>query len=116
MFDWYDYWGLANQLVSEQENEAALRAAVSRAYYAAYHTARIYAQRQQDPPSDDHTQVVLWLKRTHGCGKIGKLLASLKRNRQDADYEAHLQVNIEAARAAIALAERIVKELNALSS
>ena len=59
-FDWGDYLGLASTLEADKGSsfqEAALRSAVSRAYYAAYCYARNYARDQEglllaNKPSD----------------------------------------------------------------
>jgi uncharacterized protein (UPF0332 family) len=42
VFSWWDYYDLAWDL-SQQKGDASLRSAVSRAYYAAYHTAKSWA-------------------------------------------------------------------------
>ena len=41
-FDWSQYLVLAEALATQPDNEAALRSAVSRAYYAAFCSAREY--------------------------------------------------------------------------
>lgn len=46
-FDWSDYLDLARSLSSGPPGEAALRSAISRAYYAAYHCASRYVRAQE---------------------------------------------------------------------
>lgn len=45
MFDWDDFLSLATDLANRRGDEAALRTAVSRAYYATFHAAREYLVR-----------------------------------------------------------------------
>ncbi len=44
MFVWTDYLVLAERLAARDADEAALRTAISRAYYAAYHRASTYVR------------------------------------------------------------------------
>ena len=46
MFDWADYLTLAQELATRRSDEAALRPAVSRAYYAAFCQARNVLRRE----------------------------------------------------------------------
>jgi len=46
MFRWADYYDLAEELIKRMGDEAAERSAVSRAYYAAFGSARGYLIRQ----------------------------------------------------------------------
>lgn len=51
MFDWRDYLGLAEDLARDRYDEAALRSAISRAYYAVYHRASRYVRSQTLVPA-----------------------------------------------------------------
>ena len=86
-----DFHTLAQQL-SLAATEAAWRSAVSRAYYAAFHTAR---QLMEDlgflVPRADRAHAYLWL-RLANCGepqvgKAGQALNDLRRDRNWADYD-----------------------------
>lgn len=62
MFEWRDYLTLAERLVKSQD-EASARTAVSRAYYAAFHTARRYViQKYPDfkMPADGAGHEAVW--------------------------------------------------------
>ena len=90
-FNWSAYQSLATELAKQTE-EAALRSAVSRAYYYAYHIARA---RLMDngfallPGQDSHKQV--WEKFSSsadfGCRKLAEKAKRLKDKRQTADYD-----------------------------
>lgn len=104
MFDWQEYHLLASDLLLKADNsdqkEAALRSAVSRAYYAAFHAAEDYLQKSGKYPSTSgnnapavgsHNRVVnafvgnasnpTWVN-------IGRRLRRLKDARHWADYNA----------------------------
>jgi uncharacterized protein (UPF0332 family) len=48
-FEWEEFLDLAESLVSEPSNEAAARSAISRAYYATFHSGRDYLVRAGIP-------------------------------------------------------------------
>ena len=53
MFDWTAYLDLARELAKQTDNEAALRSAISRAYYAAFGMAhRRLVQHNCQLPTD----------------------------------------------------------------
>ncbi|MGH9803356.1 MAG: HEPN domain-containing protein [Blastocatellia bacterium] len=90
-FDWRGYFSLAQEL-SQRQNEAALRSAISRAYYAAFCSARVYLEKQGVTIStmgqDSHTLV--W-KEFQGKGKNAAAIFQngnrLKNRRKQADYD-----------------------------
>lgn len=96
VFDWAYYLVLAKDL-STRSDEAALRSAISRAYYAAYHHAKRYCATQSiqiitSGGNSDHYD--LW--ETFGK-KAGKTFAAvhtvgdrLKRKRLNADYDSEI--------------------------
>ncbi len=59
-FDWRDYLSLGQEL-SQRQDEAAQRSAISRAYYAAFCCARVYLERHgvafSTMGQDSHTLV-----------------------------------------------------------
>ena len=103
-FDWRDYLGLAQEL-SQRQDEAALRSAISRAYYAVFCSARVYLEKQGTIVStmgpDSHTQVWNAFQRKGIAAKaIYQRGKSLKYRRQKADYDHHvdrLSVEVDAA-------------------
>jgi len=92
-FDWSQYLVLAKDL-STRSDEAALRSAISRAYYAAYHRAKTFCASKailittSGGNSDHHD---LW----ETCGKragitfakVHTIGTRLKRKRKNADYD-----------------------------
>lgn len=90
MFDWVKYLTLAEELATRNQDEAALRSAVSRAYYAVFCTARghLRLQRVEVPRKAPHDFV--WNHYRHAGGlrrQIGLDGDRLKKNRNLADYE-----------------------------
>jgi len=92
MFPCSDCLKLANKLAII-DNEAAMRSAVNRAYFAAFHKTKMFAQSSGvkfsgAKRSDIHKDVVMFLVR-HNDEKV-KLLSSdldrLKNNRNKCDY------------------------------
>lgn len=50
-FEWSDYLDLAERLIEREPDEAALRTAVSRAYYAVYHRASAHIRNNSLVPA-----------------------------------------------------------------
>ncbi len=90
-FDWNDYLTFAQELKSRGD-EAAVRSAISRAYYCVFHCAKDYAIANLGYlfRSDQPSHVQMW-KLFEGKGRTFKAVhdkgMALKRIRQDADYE-----------------------------
>lgn len=89
IFDWNDFGKIAGEL-RQREDEAALRTAISRIYYAVYWRARNllenenYVFRQDDTSHNQIWREFLRRGRTHhGIGKAGN---ALRDNRVQADY------------------------------
>jgi uncharacterized protein (UPF0332 family) len=106
-FDWRDYLKLAGTLASA-ESEAARRTAVSRAYYAAYHQAKIYLTDTTQLNGEKHEHVIAVLKhhRMRDQRDTGLQLERLKRFRESADYIQN-QFDVKPAEV-IATAEKVV--------
>lgn len=97
IFQWQDYLELAKRLVNEDSpNEASLRSAVSRAYYAAFNIAAQVLMLKHELVlaglGEDHTRVI-----NHFLGStdtkrhdIGVLLRHLRDDRNKADYVASI--------------------------
>jgi len=96
-FEWMDYLALAKNLsaspASPGPEEAALRTATSRAYYAALHLASQRAQAEGYIPTfsgDDHQGISRHF-RTLGVDRVRKKIASdldrMRKSRNQADYD-----------------------------
>jgi len=132
MFDWGEYHLLASDLLSQADNsqqkEAALRSAVSRAYYAAFHAAdgylkgtKMYPSMQENSATTEgsHNRIInTFITDTDhpGWEKIGKKLKRLKWARTWADYNPFGQefINTDDVAEKVKEAEEIIKLLNSL--
>ena len=106
-FDWQDYYVLAKEL-SEREEEAALRSAISRAYYAAFCSAQIKVmQRASDLIGEEgqgsHEVVWRWFRRqsNRSLAEIGVWGLRLRDDRVSADYRADAKIDSAWARDAL---------------
>jgi hypothetical protein len=127
VFDWEGYLRLAEVLNESTDNESCHRAAVSRAYYAAYNIARRYVAEQSSdeakrkPFEDGGSHERVWnafRKNTSGTrieAAINKHGYDLLRDRVVADYRTHAKNNFrQTARSAISLAKAIITSINLL--
>ncbi len=95
MFEWKAFLDLAHALSTDLDNESALRTAVSRAYYAAFHRAKSYLARTDPhlhlPDHGASHELVPEHLKEHGRTRIEKgaarRLEELKRLRRWADYD-----------------------------
>jgi len=90
MFDWGEYLKLAKTLL-DIDSQAALRSAVSRSYYSAYHCAGDYARAHGYDGQINHQPIIDWFKepgRTKEERAIGLALQDLKDMRVNPDYYA----------------------------
>ena len=95
-FDWAEYLNVAKELVgvatTPANQEAKFRAAISRAYYAAYVTARNYLRDQEGilipKTSDAHKYVSNQFKLSSDLARksVGEKLDRLREYRRQADY------------------------------
>lgn len=93
-FDWTQYFHLARDLSTRPE-EAALRSAISRAYYAAYNVAEIYLTDKGIPkPSTGNSHKDVWDAFLRKGGRTFTSVADkgdrLRRKRTQADYDSIL--------------------------
>ena len=114
-FDWKEYLELSRFLLrqggSAGNQEAFLRSAVSRAYYAAFCHTRNYARSQlgfrSRDDADDHGALRQRLKKGKMRG-ISDKLQQLREWRNDCDYKDELKFDLQSnAAAALALASRV---------
>lgn len=122
-FDWSDYLKLANELaprpINAETQEAKLRCAISRAYYANYCKARNHLRDKEGqviPARDAHRYVIdVLLNSTERKRKdLGKDLNRLRIDRIKADY--HDEFNGVAAQTEVVLmlAEKVMSKLDSL--
>lgn len=95
MFDWVEYLYLARELAARNE-EASQRSAISRAYYAAFCSARNWLSHRGmpiPPTSDAHTFVwqAFEMQADRPKRAVGQLGRRLRRARTQADYEDHMK-------------------------
>jgi uncharacterized protein (UPF0332 family) len=114
--NWRDFLALAAQLAADA-TEAGWRSAVSRAYYAAFHTARrLLTELSFTVPRADRAHQYL-VFRLSNCGEstaeqAGRDLDTLRRLRNRADYDDMPAVTQAQAVAAVRLAEGIIQVLD----
>jgi uncharacterized protein (UPF0332 family) len=123
-FDWLEYLKLAQKLagqtVSPPNQEAKLRSSVSRAYYAAFCTARNYLRDIEGYPIpsgvEAHTYVRDEFKRSSDRirRKIGNNLDRLRRYRNTVDYDDSVTGLSSTVTLTLMLAQQVTSMLNAI--
>ncbi|MEB3179945.1 MAG: HEPN domain-containing protein [Nostocaceae cyanobacterium] len=123
-FDWSQYLNLAKELAGEQttpaNQEAKLRDAISRAYYAAFILARNHLRDKQANiiPTTGDAHGYVWQQFKLNPDSAHQLVAdNLKRLRQyrnQADYVDRFPGLVGISRIALKLAEEIISTLNNL--
>jgi hypothetical protein len=115
-FAWRDFLEVAEELArgGPEANEAHHRAAVSRAYYAAFHAARVFlaAKRQVAFPGGGTDHDVAIREMLRHKGKLGGQLRALREKRTWADYKLDARVPENESRIALAWAKNIVGALD----
>jgi uncharacterized protein (UPF0332 family) len=86
-----DFLAVASALAAAS-TEAEWRSAISRAYYAAFHTAREFLARLRfRVPAGEQAHAYLWLRLSNTgdptADAIGRLLRDLRGRRNNADYD-----------------------------
>lgn len=114
-FDWRDFMTVASTL-AQNTDEASLRSAVSRAYYAVYHTAVTEAPKHQVrivrlAGQSDHEACWLSYKTVPAVVQVGLDGDRLKKQRHDADYRQTAINWTNQAAASLILAKRILGQL-----
>ncbi|MGH7171729.1 MAG: HEPN domain-containing protein [Gemmataceae bacterium] len=115
--DFRDFLNLANTLVNGAR-EGEWRTAISRAYYAAFHVAReLLVDLNFRVPHADRAHGYLWLRLANAghvdVQEAGNRLNALRRERNRADYDAHVSVNQSITRNHVQRAEEIIQALDA---
>jgi len=120
-FDWDEFLELAEELARRRGDDAALRSAISRAYYAAYHRASEYTMSRGERltfTAADHRSVWAWFRRPD-AGALSREIADagirLRQARREADYDRAVNPDLTAnAPRFVSLARRVVTELHRL--
>ena len=121
-FDWSEYLTLAHELARRPGEEAALRSAISRAYYSVYHRAGIRLRQNKVPilPDPLGLHQRQWKVYTdhpdRRCKKIGYDGDRLRESRNRADYDDNIQNVPREAQSAMMLAMGIIGSLLGLPS
>ncbi len=122
-FDWSDYLKLANELAPRPINaatqEAKLRCAISRAYYANYCKARNHLRDNEGqviPAHDAHRYVIdILLNSTERKRRdLGKDLNRLRIDRIKADYYDEFNGVAAQTEVVLMLAEKVISKLDSL--
>ena len=118
MFDWAGYLDVADRLLAEAPDEAALRSAISRAYYAAYHAAAAFVAAS-GLLTQRHTHRRVWDALASDFdparSSIGTRGDQLRQIRNDADYRDRMPGNLEIrARDAVAEGRSLVEAIRQL--
>lgn len=109
MFNPSDFLDLARELV--KNNEAKIRTAVGRAYYASFLTARnAFAINEKTPQAHRLVLSMLYSKNPVSANK----LHYLRRQRNIADYDTGLVMGAGDADRAVKLAEEIITEVSSV--
>ena len=126
-FNWTDFFTLAERLVRHPStpgpDEASLRTAISRAYYAVFCSARILATTQEgltlQGTGDVHNQVIAHFRFAQDKSRrdIGLDLRRLRRRRNQADYESVLDDEPKSlAQSSVDIARNILNALHSLDT
>lgn len=121
-FDWSQYLNLAQKLTGTPDNlgdEAALRSAISRAYYAAFIKGRNFLRDKESViiPNERTHQYVINTFKNHPDSvrqKIGQRLARLRSYRNQADYEDTISNLVDKTQESLTLSRRIISTLSSL--
>lgn len=123
-FDWSEYLNLAKELAKQSSSsateEAKLRSAISRAYYAAFCKARNYLRDvkkiQMTCTAQDHYLVAKLFKASsdRNWNKVGVNLERLRIDRNKVDYDDSVSGLRSMSKLDLILAQQIITILNRL--
>ena len=130
-YDWKKYLDFSSWIINlsdstKPDDETISRVAVSRAYYAAYHTAKAYLDKigvtDKTGTGSEHEKICLAFKTmTKGdeihkksCRYIGNVLTMLKEERHKCDYKPNESISIKKAKYSCGKASHIIQELSKL--
>lgn len=118
-----DLLQLAKRLLSDEGPEVAFRSATSRAYYAAFHSARERADElcptvdRAEVRGGSHEVIVhRYIKRNDMAARsIAYQLRDLKAKRELADYELRMPWSIAESKTHVASAEKLINRIAELT-
>ena len=121
-FDWLEYLHLAQNLAGQTiviSEQAKLRSAISRAYYAAFHQAKRFLENKEHltiPLQNVHKFVINQFQNYPDPvrQKIGNRLQVLRGYRNQADYEESITITIKTCQESLILARRIILSIDGL--
>ncbi len=116
-FDWSRFLVLAEELGRRRNDAAALRTAISRAYYAAFCSARLRLRQDGVPiPSTSVAHRLVWNhyinENAQHWRAIGIAGERLRRARNRADYDDYFPQLASTVRISLARARRIIAALH----
>ena len=118
-FDWSTYLVVARHLISAplpvKIHEAALRSSISRAYYAAFCTARDYVREVFPVPQTGQAHAVVWdYFRNRRAQMVARKGIRLRAHRRKADYGDEVAGLAALAREDIRLSEEVIESVRRL--
>ena len=123
-FDWSQYLNLAKEFLGQPtppaSQEAKMRSAISRAYYAAFMSARNYLQETEGysipTTADAHKYVLQQFKQSSDRERqnIGRNLENLRRDRNAADYKHNVPDLFKISKIAVKRSQRVLYKLSNL--
>ena len=121
VFDWAKYLVLAEELAMRITDEASLRSAISRAYYAAFCPARNrLLQEGEEIPKTGDAHTIVWTKYRESTQKhrryIGITGDRLRRSRNKADYDDEFPSISAVVQDAVVKARHLLDSLGSLDS
>jgi uncharacterized protein (UPF0332 family) len=121
MFAWLDYITLAKQLATGQD-EASQRSSISRAYYAAFHTAKEHVEQTRPDlriPTHGGNHTLIWETLSRGARQertAGQIGDRLRKARTKADYVLRMQSFPQDTKLALEWAEVVIRSLQSMGS
>jgi len=126
-FDWLHFLTVAERLHSAPDifgvDDACLRTATSRAYFAAFHHAMSWTVSKGYPRTcrgTDHTDVEIYFRDSIPSDKMKQKIAlelgRLRNRRNQADYDCNVPQTTNQVALAILDAQSIIKNVNSLSN
>jgi uncharacterized protein (UPF0332 family) len=115
-FDWGLYLNTARSLAANTNDEAALRSAVSRAYYAAFGLASLRAVAEnKHVPSTGEAHAVVWKHFESASDRFRKKIGAdgkrLRWRRRQADYDASAKISSAEVSDSLNTADSIIRFL-----
>lgn len=119
-FDWGDFLDLARRLADNENSEADLRSAISRAYYAAFHKARTQLIIEGEVlPKDGTAHDFVWRRYRNAPGQIrnsiGINLERLKKKRTDADYRDSVSSLPSVVKVALSESDIVIRQVSEIA-